>query len=505
MEDKSIIIIGAGFAGLSAGIYAQMNGYRTQIFEMHNLPGGLCTAWKRKGYTIDGCIHWLVGSSPQSAIYPFWEEVGIVQSREFVNLEEYMRVEGPDGRILVFYTDVDRLEKHLLEFSPQDAAPIGEFIRGIRLGMKFDQQPSPSDPPLKRLQKELKLGLTMARQVKNMKKWMQLSAGEFADRFKDPLLRQAMRDALWFPEFSVMFMFFTLAYMHDRNAGYPIGGSLPMSLALAKRYQALGGVIHYDSRVEKILVEKDAAIGVRLAGGSEHHAGRVISAADGHSTIFKMLEGKYADEKTREPYEKWPIFQPLIYVGVGVNRSFADEPKTISGLNFPLRQPVEIGEAMRERLMVHIFNQDPTLAPAGKTSLVVMLPSRYEYWQELGRDRAAYDEKRDQIARTVVELLDQRYPGIASQVEMVDVATPLTFEHYTGNWQGSFEGWLITSENAHTIMKPMSTTLPGLQNFNMCGQWTQPGGGLPTGVMAGRRLVQAFCKEDGCKFRTSKA
>ena len=142
MEDKSIIIIGAGFAGLSAGIYAQMNGYHTQIFEMHSLPGGLCTAWKRKGYTIDGCIHWLVGSSPQSAIYPFWEEVGIVQGREFVNLDEYMRVEGPDGRTLIFYTDVDRLEKHLLEFSPQDAAPIGEFIRGVRLGMKFDQQPS---------------------------------------------------------------------------------------------------------------------------------------------------------------------------------------------------------------------------------------------------------------------------------------------------------------------------------------------------------------------------
>ena len=62
----SIIIIGAGFAGLSVGIYAQMNGYHTQIFEMHSLPGGLCTAWKRKGYTIDGCIHWLMGTNPSS-------------------------------------------------------------------------------------------------------------------------------------------------------------------------------------------------------------------------------------------------------------------------------------------------------------------------------------------------------------------------------------------------------------------------------------------------------
>lgn len=48
MSAKSIAIIGAGFAGISAGIYGQMNGYNTQIFELHNLPGGLCTSWKRK-------------------------------------------------------------------------------------------------------------------------------------------------------------------------------------------------------------------------------------------------------------------------------------------------------------------------------------------------------------------------------------------------------------------------------------------------------------------------
>ena len=47
--DNSIIIIGGGFAGLSAGIYGQMNGYKTTIYEMHNKPGGLCTSWKRKG------------------------------------------------------------------------------------------------------------------------------------------------------------------------------------------------------------------------------------------------------------------------------------------------------------------------------------------------------------------------------------------------------------------------------------------------------------------------
>lgn len=89
---------------------------------------------------------------------------------------------------------------------------------------------------------------------------------------------------------------------------------------------------------------------------------------------------------------------------------------------------------------------------------------------------------------------------------MVDVATPLTFERYTDNWQGSFEGWLLTPRNVSTVMWPMCQTLPGLQRFYLCGQWVEPGGGLPTSVMSGRRLVQALCKEDkedGRKFATT--
>jgi len=501
MAENSMIIIGGGFAGLSAGIYARMNGYQTTIYEMHDLPGGLCTAWKREGYTIDGCIHWLVGSSPKSGMHRYWQEVGIAQDREFVNLDEFGRYECADGRTLVLYCDVDALEKHLLEFSPQDAEPIGELIHGIRVCLDLDQ-PSEADPALKRLVNKIRFLWVMVTRGRQFQKWMKITTEEFVQRFKDADLREALCE-MWVPEFSLLFLLATFAYLHNQNAGYPIGGSLPMSLALAKRYTSLGGEIHYDKRVEKILVEGDRAVGVRLADGTEARADRVISAADGYTTLFKWLDGKYTDEKTREPYEKWPIFPPLLYVGVGVKRSFEDTPKTVSGISFPLREPTEIGDAVHTRLPVHIFNQDPTLAPPGKTSLVVMLPSNYTYWKELAQDNAAYQEKKDQAARTIVELLDQRFPGISEDVEMVDVSTPLTFERFTGNWKGSFEGWLITPQNSNTMLKPMSQTLPGLGKFYMCGQWVEPGGGLPTGVMSARRLLKALCKEDGKKFETT--
>ncbi len=137
MEEKSIIIIGAGLAGLSAGCYAQMNGYRTQIFEMHTTPGGLCTSWKRKGYTFDGCIHWLMGSR-SGVFHRFYEELGAVQDRRMVDHEEWLRVEGPEGKTWIVYADLDRLEQHMVELSPADAGVIKEFCNAARLFTRFE-------------------------------------------------------------------------------------------------------------------------------------------------------------------------------------------------------------------------------------------------------------------------------------------------------------------------------------------------------------------------------
>ncbi len=93
------------------------------------------------------------------------------------------------------------------------------------------------------------------------------------------------------PNFPMLAFLMTLAWMDQKTAGYPVGGSLELARAVERRYLALGGEIHYKSRVVKILVEADPsgrgdrAVGVRLADGSEHRSDIVISAADGHTTI----------------------------------------------------------------------------------------------------------------------------------------------------------------------------------------------------------------------------
>ena len=104
----------------------------------------------------------------------------------------------------------------------------------------------------------------------------------------------------------------------------------------------------------------------------------------------------------------------------------------------------------------------------------------------------------------MIEQLEQHYPGITDQVEAVDVATPLTYERYTGNWQGSMEGWMITTETMGMAFgKGMDKTLPGLENFHMIGQWVQPGGGLPPAAESGRKVIGVICEQDGKEFKTA--
>lgn len=495
MAERSIIIIGAGIAGLSTGCYGQMNGYRTQIFELHDKPGGLCTSWKRKGYTFDGCIHWLVGSSPGNAFHRVWEELGAIQGRDIVDHEEFFRIEGTDGKNLIIYTNIDQFEQHLRELSSTDTDIIKEFTDAARF---FSNSEMPLDKPRELYSPldGLKMMFKMRRFMKPFIKWKKIPIREFASRFSDPFLREMiplfmMIDTSDFPMAAFLF---TLAGMHKREAGYPIGGSLPFSQAIERRYLDLGGEINYKSRVEKILVENDHAVGIRLAGGTEYRADMVVSAADGHATIFDMLEGKYVNDKIRGYYDKLPIFQPLVQISLGVARDLSNEPHSIV---YMLDKPVTIAGEERKWLSVSHHCFDPTLAPQGKSVITILISSNYDYWKPLSEDRDRYESEKNQIANDVINQLDKRFPGLKEQIEVVDVATPITYKRYTDNWQGSFEGWLITTK---TFGMFMSKTLPGLESFYMAGQWVEPGGGLPPAALSGRNIIQIICKQDKKQF-----
>lgn len=499
--ERSMIVIGGGLSGLSTGCYGRMNGYKTDVFEMHSLPGGVCTGWERKGYTIDGAVNWVMGTSPDSSYYQVWKEVGAAGEWKIHNHDRVMVAENRDGQALSFYSDADRLEQHMLEIAPEDEKAIHEFTTAIRRSAEFSMEEGKPEE-LYNIVDAVK-ALKMLPLLRFMKKWSKVSISDYVTRFKNPFLKDTFSMAFgaeFGSDWPMAMLIMMLSFHHSKSAGYIIGGGLPLARSIEKRYLDLGGEIHYNARVEKILVENDLAVGIRLVDGSEHYADWVVSTADGRTTIFDMLEGKFINKEITDRYDNPNLFDPLVYVGLGVAHQYQDLPAAMGGLTYPLDKPIVIADKDEHLLTVRSYSFDPTLAPEGKDVLIVQFGTTYDYWNDLYKDRDRYKAEKMRIVSDVIDRLEQRFPGISNHVEMTDVATPITWERYTGNWRGSYEGWMF---DMSSMMSTMKKTLPGLDRFLMAGQWVNPGGGISTAVVSGNHTVQLICKEDGKKFVTS--
>ena len=482
---------------MAAGCYAQMNGYQTRIFEMHNLPGGLCTAWQRGNYIFDGCIYYLFGSGPGQPYHQLWQELGAVQNRTFFHHDEFMQIKAADGKTLVVYRDPEQLENHLCEISPIDRRLIKQFCNGIRAFSNFDLAKLQRKPkPLMGLTDWGKLGTDMLPFLIPLMKWGLVSTESLARRFKEPFLRQAVPLMFAWPSIPVMVGMSLLAYMNQDNAGFPMGGSLEFARAIERRFQELGGEIHYRAQVERILVEDNRAVGVRLYNNDEYRSQRVISACDARGTIFNMLRGEFGNRRMKKLYDGHvPVYSQL-QVSLGVKRDLSSEPHWV---NYLLPKPRVIAGEERNSIGIRNYCFDPTLAPKGKSVVIMTLDTSYDYWQRI-YGKTIYDHEQIQEADMLIDLLEEFYPGIKADIEFVDVATPLSYERYTGNWQGSICGWLLTNRTMPMMILGMRNTLTDLKKFYMTGQWVEPGGSLPIVAMSGRNIIQQICHEDRKDF-----
>lgn len=509
-QPKSVTIIGAGITGLSLGCYLQMNGYNTVIYESHSLPGGLCTCWNRGGYTFNGAIHWLLGSKKGNAFHKIWSELIDVDTIPMVHHDirvEFDVLKNYDkyGRQTFFlYNSLDKLESYFLDIAPEDSKVIAEFINAIRFLQKYNDIPPVfyDENWFKALMYKMKLARLLPLYF-FMKKWEKQSNISFAQKISNPFLREAFELLFDGQEVKLPILLFPQAYFDKQLAGYPVGGSLALSQKIEERFIALGGTILYNSPVSKILVENNTAIGVELQNESKHLSDYVVSAADWKFTVYDALEGKYINEsitKLRNE-ETYKVFYSVFMVSIGIDIELNSIPHFF---RFPVSDKIISPDGSEhDRLELHVYNYDETLAPKGKTSMTISFyTANGNYWIDLrNKDIQEYRKQKKEFADTIIALACKRVPELNNHIEIVDIATPATYFRYTNNWKGSSQGWMPISELMAS--SKIEDTLPGLHNFYFSGHWTIPGGGLPIAIKSARDVVWKICKKDGKRFKHS--
>ena len=496
---KKVIIIGGGVAGLSSAIYLQKNGYQTVVLEKNSTLGGACIGWERKGCYIDGCIHWLVGANPKSPTYKLWEEVGALSNDvEIFNQEDFCVLDFADGKKFTMWTDLERLEKDLIAFAPEDQKQIKKFCRLVK---RFEKINAPTEKPtdLMNLWDFLKIGFTMAGDYYHYGKACKVSCQDYAKKFKNPYLRKWIAEHMS-ANYNLMSFLYMYAHVTSKDGGIPIGGSVGLVERIKEKAVSLGAEIRVLAEVEKIDIENGVAKGVTLKNGESLQADWIISTAPIEYTLKNLLNSKYSFKNFEFMFDDRKNY-PIYTFTTAVFKVQGD------GAKYPLSHRVFLFDAIKLEkehgsVTFRNYSYDKTLkTPDGHFVVQATLSGddeMYFWWKDI-KEKGDYRAKKQEIAQKLLEIYLAKYPELKGKVEIIDTITPMTYERYLNGRNGSFQAFVHTSTGKAINKKGV---IKGLKNFHLAGQWLLAGGGLPPAVITARFTAQRICKADKIKFKS---
>ena len=493
-ERKTVIIIGAGVSGLSAAINAEQNGMHAILIESQPYVGGFCTGWYRKGRYLDGCLHWLTGTNPNTDLYKMWKNVHAIEKDEdIVYLDSFGAFEY-EGTVVTFWKDIKRAEKEWTLISREDKKEIHHFFNMVKDFVSVDTPTSAPmmDLPFKRF---LKAGFDVLRVWPSYLLTMKISTDDYAKRFKHPALQNAIRNVQ--PGKGNLFsMLFSYSTIVANNGGIPLGGSKAMAERMKDYFLELGGTLLLKSQVEKIIVNKQSkrASGVKLSNQEIINGDYIITTVAPNVVTNKLLSGSYQKPrfmKRMREIDKNPCPSCML---------LQFEIEDIPNINIPFTFQIEdlkVGTRVLDNITLRSYGYDKETYVKGNKTIASCLIDQYDedyfYWEKLYKnDYEAYKNKKNEIALEVKNRIIKRFPELENKITIMDVATPMTMKRYTNSPRGAYMSFLFTKKNT---MYNSSGLVKGINNLFLAGQWVLTPGGLPFALMSGHFAIQRVCKQ----------
>lgn len=476
----NVIIIGAGVAGLSAGIHALLSGHKASIYEKHFKAGGNLTGWDREGYHIDNCIHWLTGTNPVTKLYKMWEELGALGNVPIYQPESLFTFEK-DGKKLSLYYELERLKREMLEISPEDKKETLSFIKAIKAFQKINGVAG------KNCDKKSNLFHKICA-LPALAKYVTLSTKDLSERFKSDFLKGFIRCYMT-DHFASLALIMVFATFTAGDGALPEGISTPMAERMTDRFTSLGGELHLSRGVSRINISNGKATSVVLEDSTEVSADYVIVTLDPASAFGSLLPAELMPKKIKKNY-----LNPNMRRFSSHHTAFACGKRE---LPFSGDTMLEIPEKYREEfsakyIMAREFSHEKSFAPEGNNviqTMVYCMEDDSKAFIELAKDKDAYRAHKESLARHTEEIITEYYPELQGTLKCLDVWTPATYRRYVGSEIGSFMSFILPPK---TMYKKLSGRIEGLKNVLLATQWQQNPGGLPIAAESGIRAIKCI-------------
>ncbi len=503
----NIIIVGAGVAGLTAGIYAQMHGHHATIYERHSKAGGNLTGWDRHGYHIDNCIHWLTGTNPVTDFYQMWVDLGVLgEGIEVHQPENLYTYQDSQGRQLSLNKSTDQLKRDMLRASPEDKREILGLIHAMRSVQKLQDM---GGKDCNRRSNALEKLFS----APDLVKYYKYSIGDLAKRFKSPLISEFLLSFM--PEqFSALALIMVFSTFTGKNGGIPKGVSCAMADRMVERFLSLGGELHLKNGVQKIpamdesswedelrfnrgfdkkKIPEQRVEWVTLDDGTDVFADYVIVTPDPLIVFTKLMRPVRMPEKLFAQYSDRDMIR---YSATHCAFAYDGEDVGFTG-DMVFEVPEQYRELLCSKyLMMREFSHEKSFAPAGKSIIQTMaycLSNDANSLMELYRDKAAYDEYKQSMARAVEEIICERMPALKGKITCIDTWTPATYHRFVGSDIGAFMSFIMP---AGAVPSMLSGEIEGVENVVLATQWQMAPGGLPIAATAGINAIKLIDKKE---------
>lgn len=450
MDSYDCVVIGAGNGGLVAALRLAKSGKKALLVERHILPGGFATSFRRGRFDFEASLHELCdyGSreNPGNARTLF-RELGVEDKIDFVDVPEAFRVislSSGEDYTMPFGVDefVERMESYV-PGSRKSTRTFFELGEECRAAMRYLNE-ARGHPDSKVLMKRFPNYMRVAPyDVDSVLKAIKMpkKAREIMTTYWSYLGAPSGR--LGFVHYALMVtLYITL------KAQIPVRRSHDISMTLAEEFRNSGGTILYGKEVSKILVEKGEVNGVVLSDGTSIKTRHVISNASPHSVYGKMIDTDEIPEKALKKANFSELSGRGFSMFLGLDCSKEELGLTeysyfiYNGLdsNEEFKKMHEIDNA--SQVVVCLNNALPDASPKG-TTILYFTSLFYGDCFDRALTKENYFELKDRMANNFLDAFEKATKvNLRPHIEEIEVATPLTYAHYTDSPDGTIYGYL---------------------------------------------------------------
>lgn len=476
-DEFDVIIIGAGIGGLVCGNYLSKEGLRVLIIEQHKKVGGYCTSFRRRGFVFDAGVHSLGDFYEDGQMSKLIEEIGLNSDIKFKKSAISDIVLTPEHKWEISY-DTRYTTYQLKQYFADQNRGIDNFFDTVN---KVDL-------------------------VDLYSKYYKIT---FYDALSNYFTDEKLKAIISIPicslgmspyRCSAVSAFIIYKRFILGGGYYPIGGMQNFAEVLAKKFISFGGKLLTSQKVTRILIKRRKASGV-YCGGNYISGKAVVSNCDARQTFFDLIEDSCVNNKFKIKLSNLRPSLSSLIVFLGFDKKIFNKFKPCTGLWYFKTYDIEkVFQDLHQKVFLNNIKgilccfpsqHDQSLCPIGKEVAFILLTVPFynkNFWLK----------HKDIIAEKMISATELIFGKFSNSIIIKEVATPLTLQKFTLNYQGAMHGWESSPEQISMDLVPRSSKIAGLY---LVGHWvSSPSqGGIASVVYSGRKtaetLIRTFRKQ----------